>query len=100
MADRVIKILTPATNYSFMTIDEVKTLLTGVAITSASDQQLQMWVDQSSATIQRMCNRIMAREEVRETWRDLGSRRVFLSHWPVKEDDIEEVSAGGTILAV
>ena len=31
-----------------------------------------------------------------ETWRDLGSRRVYLTHWPVKEADIESVTTNGT----
>ena len=99
MADRTIKILTPATEFAFMTLDEMKTFFgeaTGVA--SATDDQLQMFIDFNSTTIMRLCNRIMAREEVQETWRDLQSRRVFLSHWPVKEADIESVFSGSTEL--
>jgi hypothetical protein len=47
-----------------------------------------------------MCNRVFAREEVREEWREInGGHRIFPSHWPIKEADIESVeSPGGTVL--
>jgi hypothetical protein len=99
MADRVIKILVPATEIGFLTLDEAKTMLGMASGDATMDAQLQMWIDQNSATIMRLCNRIFAREKVRETWRDVGNRRVFLSHWPVSEDDIESVEDGGVVLA-
>jgi hypothetical protein len=100
MADRIIKVLTPATDFDLMTLDEAKTLA-GIAITDTTeDAQMQMFLDINSATVMRMCNRIFAREEVREEWRELnGGCRLFPSHWPIKEGDIETVESPiGTVL--
>src|SRR5215831_18592722 len=96
MADRTIKILTPATEVGFLSLAEAR-LLFG-ASTTVSDASLQFMIDINSASIMRLCNRIMAYEEVKETWRDIGDRRVFLSHWPVKEADVESVYAGGSLV--
>ena len=38
---------------------------------------------------------MFAKEKVKETWRCLGSRRVYLTHWPVKEADIQSVTTNG-----
>jgi hypothetical protein len=98
MADRTIKVLTPATQFDFLTLDEAKTLLGLSTSTPADDAQLQMMISISSATIAELCNRTFAYEEVEENWRCLASRRVFLSHWPVKEADIETVTVNGSSL--
>ena len=109
MADVVVKVLTAATSFAFMTISEVKTAL-GIPLsdTSTSDATLQFMIDSASAEISTKCNRVFAREKVRETWRCLGdpcdcpdgatSRRVHLMHWPVKEADIESVASNGTVV--
>jgi hypothetical protein len=124
MADRTITILTPATDSDLMTLDEAKQLL-GLSLTDTSDDaQLQLFIDVNSATVARLCNRIFAREEVKEEWRELGcqlswpgyyypdyvpyysgtagrsdAHRIFLSHWPVQAPDIESVeSPQGTLL--
>jgi hypothetical protein len=94
MADRTIKVITPATSGDFLTLDEAKTMLGITTDTPEEDAQLQMMISTCSATIMRICNRIFAREEIRESWRELASNRVFLSHWPVKEADIESVTDG------
>jgi hypothetical protein len=100
MADRIIKILTPGTNFDLMTLDEAK-MLAGMSLTDTTDDtQMQMFIDINSATVMVMCNRIFAREEVREEWRELnGGNRIFPSHWPIKDDDIESVESPiGTVL--
>jgi hypothetical protein len=124
MADRTITILTPATDSDLVTLDEAKQLL-GLSLTDTSDDaQLQLFIDINSATVARLCNRIFAREEVKEEWRELGcqlswpgyyypdyvpyysgtagrsdAHRIFLSHWPVQATDIESVeSPQGTLL--
>jgi hypothetical protein len=100
MADRIVKVLTPADSFELMSLEEAKTLL-GISKTDTSkDEQLAMFITINSATVMRMCNRIFAREEVREEWRELnGGHRIFPSHWPIYEDDIESVeSPGGTVL--
>jgi hypothetical protein len=100
MSDRIIQVLTPATSFDLTTLDEAK-LLMGIATTDTSeDAQLQLFLDINSATVMRLCNRIFAREEVREEWRELnGGCRLFPSHWPIYAGDIESVeSPMGTVL--
>jgi hypothetical protein len=94
MADRNVQVLTPATNFDLMTLDEAKQML-GISLTDTSDDaQLAMFIDINSATISRLCNRVFAREEVSESWRELnGGNRVFLSHWPVLQADIQTVQS-------
>src|SRR5262245_15286504 len=94
MANIFIKILTPATNFQLLTLDELKIAL-GIATGDASsDPQLTQWIDWYSAYVSQVTNRVFAKEKVRETWRCLNScGRLFLSHWPVKEADIETVES-------
>ena len=67
---------------------------------TSEDAQLALFITMNSETIFRMCNRVFAREEVREEWRELnGGHRIFPSHWPIKESDIESIeSPSGTVL--
>src|SRR3954469_19328799 len=71
---------------------EAKTALGIAASDVSSDPQLQWLIDTNSDVIATLCNRIFAKEKVIETWRDLESRRVYLTHWPVKIADIESVT--------
>jgi len=93
MADVTIKIIEPATNFDLMTVEELKISL-GVSDAS-QDAQLEDYIDRYSDVISVMCNRVFARETVRETWRCVGSEcpgtRIFLSHWPIKEEDVVAV---------
>jgi hypothetical protein len=105
MADCVIKVLTPATSFSLMTLEEAKIMLGISPADTSSDAQIQELIDQNSAVISALCNRVFAREEVRETWRCLGDHycaatvRVFLTHFPVLEADIQKVEGpNGTVL--
>lgn len=99
MADITIKILTPAEDFALLSLAELKIMLGIAATDTTTDPQLQQDIDWYSATVSQITNRVFAKEKVRETWRDLGSRRVFLSHWPVKEEDIESVeSPRGTLM--
>jgi hypothetical protein len=125
MADRTITILTPATDLDVMTLDEAKMLMGLPLADTSQDGQLGLFIDINSATIARLCNRMFAREEVREEWRELGSQlsypgyyfpdppsayysgtvgrsdahRIFLSHWPVHPGEIETVeSPQGTVI--
>jgi hypothetical protein len=96
MADRFIKVLNPATSYEILSLDEAKLML-GISKTDHSqDEQLQFFTDVNSAIVMRKCHRIFARERIQESWTDVPSGRVFLSHWPVSENDIESVSFGGS----
>lgn len=98
MADITIKVLTPATDFSLIALDELKIALGIPAGDTSEDAQLNQMIEQASSTISIMTNRVFARETVRETWRDLDSRRLYLSHWPVTEDDIESVATAGQVL--
>jgi hypothetical protein len=99
MADRTIKILEPATSFALLSLEELKIMLGIAAGDTTSDPQLQQMIDWYSAYVSQVTNTVFAREKVRETWRDINDRRLFLSHWPVKEDDIESVeSPRGAIL--
>jgi hypothetical protein len=99
MADITVKVLDPATTIDLVTLAEVKTML-GISPTDTSeDAQLTMWITQFSDVIATMCNRVFAKEKVAETWRgdlppyDTQNGRVFLTHYPVADADIESVSA-------
>jgi hypothetical protein len=93
MADVIIKVLTPADSFALLKLSELKIML-GIAETDeTSDDQLKQMIDWYSAYVSVVANRVFARERVRETWRSLQGNRIFLSHWPVKEDDIESVEA-------
>jgi len=102
MADRIIKILVPATNFDLLTLDEAKTLLGIVTSTPQEDEQLQMMISVQSEIVAEYCNRTFAYEEVQETWRSdltISANRIFLSHWPVKQADLTIVAAPrGTVL--
>ena len=100
MADVTVKVLEPATSFDFMTLEEAKLWLKIPATDTSHDELLQMMISVSSATIAEICNRTFAREKVRETWREVGDGRVFLTHWPVKEEDVESVYPGGTLYPI
>ena len=95
MADVTVKVITPATEFAFMTLDELKIALGAPTGTPASDAQWEWLIDVNSATIAEFCNRVFAKEEVEESWRELVNHRVFLTHFPVKEADIVSVSTAG-----
>jgi hypothetical protein len=101
--DIVVKVLEPADDHALIALEDAKIMLglTG----GEDDQQLQMLIEQNSATIARLCNRVFAKEKVRETHSAAAilllpsKSRIFLTHYPVKEDDIESVEApGGTLV--
>jgi len=96
MADVTVKILEPATETDLISLDELKIALGLPTGSGATDPQLEWLIDVGSSTISTLCNRVFAKEKVQETWRCLGSRRVYLTHWPVKEADIESVTTNGT----
>jgi Phage gp6-like head-tail connector protein len=95
MADVTIKILEPADEFDLLTLEELKTSL-GINDTS-QDAQLTELIGRHSDVVSTLCNRVFAKEMLRETWRclntDCPGTRLFLSHWPVAEDGIEIVEA-------
>jgi len=97
MADVSVTILTPATSFDLMTLDELKIALGSTTGTQATDDQWNWLIDVNSATIAELCNRTFAKEKVEESWRDLVNRRVFLTHFPVKAADVESVTTNGNL---
>ena len=96
MADVTVNVITPATEFALMTVDEMKTALGGVTGTPATDAQWDWLIDVNSATISELCNRVFAKEEVEETWREVqNGQRIFLTHYPVKAADIQSVETNG-----
>jgi gp6-like head-tail connector protein len=97
MADITIKVITPADSYDLVTLEELKIML-GIS-TTTEDARLAVWITQYSDVIATMCNRVFAKETVAETWcgdlppYDTQRGRVFLTHYPVADADIESVTA-------
>ena len=94
----VIKVLEPAATHDLMTLVDAKTFW-GITDTS-KDEQLQMIISMQSESIAVECNRIFAYEKVEETWRCMapvccpdGTCKVWLTHFPVYDDDIESVES-------
>lgn len=95
MTDVIVKVLEPADNRNFLTVEEAKLMLGLPDGDAAADKALEQQIEIASATIAKLCNREFAREKVRETWYDLSANRLFLTRFPVAEADIETVTAGG-----
>jgi hypothetical protein len=95
MADVTVKVLDAATSFDFLTLAEVKILLGISASDTSQDPLLSMLITTYSTYVAELCNRTFAKERVTETWREVYDGRVFLTHWPVKESDIEDVVPGG-----
>ena len=105
MADISVKVLEPADSYDLCSLDEIKTML-GISLSDTSeDALLATWITQYSDVIATICRRTFAKEKVLETWRgdtmpfDTDNGRMFLTHYPVADADIESVTApdGSTI---
>lgn len=102
MADRTVKIITPATESDLLTLAELKVFL-GINVADTSqDATLDALISVFSVTVAEICNRhptpTFGEEEVLETWREIGNGRLFLSHWPVKANTVQSVSANGATL--
>lgn len=103
MADVSIKVIDPADSYALLTIDELKAVFLISPSNTTFDAQLQMLIDQYSDVIATICDRTFAKEKVEETWcgdpPPYENYRIFLSHYPVADGDVESVYApGGTLI--
>lgn len=106
MADPVVKVLEPPEDIALISLADLKTLLVLSPTDTSHDAQLEMLIDQNSAAIASECNRVLAREKVRETWRCVapvccpdGMCRIWLTRFPVLEADIESVETpAGSII--
>jgi hypothetical protein len=106
MADRVIKILTAATDFDLVSLDELKVLIGVPSTDTSQDATLQEYITQYSDVIATLCNRVFAYEEVSELWQCVNHdysnamTRLFLSHWPIdtKNEAVQLESPTGTTL--
>jgi hypothetical protein len=97
MADVWVKVLVPADSYALLTLDELKGMLNLSPTDTHEDVQLRLWIDQYSDVVATMCNRVFAYETVEETWRSeqppFDRPRLFLTRYPVADDDITAVES-------
>jgi hypothetical protein len=106
MVDIIIKVLTPATSIDLLTLAEARLMILNMpGGIPPTDDQLAQLITQYSATVATLCNRTLAYQTVRETWRDFeppyntASQRLFLSQWPVIEEEVTSVQApSGSVL--
>jgi hypothetical protein len=102
MADITVKVLVEADSYDLCTLDELKMMLGLSTTTPTEDATLEMWITQYSDVIATMCNRVFAKEKVTETWRGdpppYENYRIYLTHYPVADDDIESVTVSGALV--
>src|SRR5580765_5981680 len=103
MADVTVKVLEPADSYALLTLDEIKLAFGIDPADTSQDAQLQMLIDTYSDVIATMCKRTFAKEKVMETWRGdpppYENNRIYLTHYPVADADIESVAApDGTVI--
>lgn len=95
-----LTVVTPANNLSLVSLYEAKIALGFANSTdTALDEQLEMFIEWSSAEIAALCNRTFARETVIESFSSLGSHnRIYLSRYPIKE--ITAIDENGDALVV
>jgi hypothetical protein len=94
--ETAIDVVTPATNTSFVSLEEANLVL-GTDITTAP--LTEFLLDTYSAIIATLCNRVFAKETVVETFYYVDSNRLFLSRYPVDSADITSVTLGdGTVV--
>jgi hypothetical protein len=97
MADIWVKVIAEADSYDLLTLDELKLILNIPLTDTSEDAQLKMWITQYSDVVATMCNRVFAKETVAETWRGdsmpFDCPRLFLTHYPVADADLEAVES-------
>jgi hypothetical protein len=103
MADVIVRVLDPASTTDLLSLDELKINLGLSSGISTSDVLLEQAIAMNSASLAVRCNRVFAQERVEETWRwdgceCLQNPRIYLTHFPVQESDIESVMTGGSLV--
>jgi hypothetical protein len=98
MVDIILKTLEPADNFDLLTLDEAKLLLN--ITDDDEDASIQMLITTYSDVVATLCNRVFAKETMRETIRCLQPNRYFVSHYPIADEaDVASVECPrGTVL--
>jgi hypothetical protein len=91
MADRVVTVLTPASDFDLVSLDEIKLWFGIPSADTSQDAVLNLYIDTYSDIIATYCNRVFAYETVSEIWRCVehdytnSMTRLFLSHYPLDD---------------
>jgi hypothetical protein len=102
--DVITTILEPADSFALISLPAAKAMLGIDAGDVTADVQLKMMIDQNSAVVANLCDRVFALEKVQETWYGIdaqvnGSRKLYLTHAPVRIADIVSVESPlGTVI--
>src|SRR5215510_13060912 len=91
-----LHVITPATDFSLMSLEDFKTAL---RITGTQDDVfLQGVIDRASDEIATLCNRVFAKEKVTEIFRNIPEFGIhlWLARWPVRDEEIESVLINDT----
>jgi hypothetical protein len=89
MADRVVKVITPADTYDLLSLVELKVAMEIPTQDTSQDILLQQYITRFSDVVATTCNRVFAYEEVAEIWQCTnvdyinGMKRLFVTHYPI-----------------
>ena len=89
MADRITNVITPASSYDLLSLDELKASMLIDPSDTSQDTILQQYITRFSDVIATTCNRVFAYEEVSEIWQcagvDYGNamKRLYVTHYPI-----------------
>src|SRR5678815_1426228 len=86
----VVQVLDPAEDISLISVRDAKLGMNLFSVSSQStDDQLEMLIKWSSDEIAKICNRVFAKERVKETLVEFNTDcpRLPLSHFPIRVDD-------------
>lgn len=90
----MLTVVTPAANYKLTTVSNLRAAL-GLGPSDPSDAALNAQIDQASSAISAYCNRIFARETVREVFEgSYGKSALMLGRFPLVS--FESLTVGGS----
>jgi len=90
----------PAPDPALVTVYEAKVALGIPPSNVTDDEALRLMILRASDEVQTLCSRVFPKEEVIETFREIGNpiTRLFLSRWPVYPVDIISIAGDGAAL--
>jgi hypothetical protein len=89
VADRIIDVITPATVFDLISLEELKVMFGILPTDTSQDEVLGIFITNYSDLIATYCNRVFAYEEVSEIWQCVNydatnvMTRLFVSHYPI-----------------
>jgi hypothetical protein len=93
-----IVVTKPAPDPALITLYEAKVALQIPTSSTDMDELLRFIIIRASDEVQTLCSRVFPKEEVIETFREIGNpiTRLPLSRYPVKVDDIVSIAIDGS----